>query len=122
MRDALETVVPRALPGLSVEHASELVVIIERLVEALQPERIYVFGSHARGDAAPDSDVDLMVVVPYSDLLPHNRDQAAYRSIGLHAFAVDVLVLTAAEFKRTCGAYASLPATVLREGKVIYAA
>jgi predicted nucleotidyltransferase len=38
--------------------------LLERLVAAYQPERIYLFGSHTRGDAGPDSDIDLMIVVP----------------------------------------------------------
>jgi len=42
--------------------------LIQRLVEALGPERIYLFGSRARGDGGPDSDYDLMVVVPGSEL------------------------------------------------------
>ena len=41
-----------------------LAEIVRRLVEAYQPERIYLFGSKARGDAGADSDYDLMVVVP----------------------------------------------------------
>jgi predicted nucleotidyltransferase len=40
-----------------------LAEIVRRLVEAYHPERIYLFGSHARGEAGPDSDYDLMVVV-----------------------------------------------------------
>lgn len=41
-----------------------LAEIVRRLVEAYQPERIYLFGSVARGDAGPNSDYDLLVVVP----------------------------------------------------------
>lgn len=37
--------------------------IVRRLVCEFAPERIYLFGSQARGDAGPDSDYDLMVVV-----------------------------------------------------------
>ena len=43
-----------------------LAEIVRRLVEAFHPERIYLFGSHARGEAGPDSDYDLLVVVPDS--------------------------------------------------------
>jgi Integrase core domain/Nucleotidyltransferase domain len=42
-----------------------LAEIVRRLIEALQPERIYLFGSRARGEAGADSDYDLMVVVPH---------------------------------------------------------
>lgn len=41
--------------------------IVGRLVAAFQPERIYLFGSTSRGDAGPDSDYDLMVVVESAD-------------------------------------------------------
>jgi len=41
-----------------------LAEVVHRLVEAYQPERIYLFGSVARGDAGPKSDYDLLVVVP----------------------------------------------------------
>jgi len=46
--------------------------IIQRLVSAYQPERIYLFGSVARGDAGLDSDYDLMVIVP-DDAPPERR-------------------------------------------------
>jgi predicted nucleotidyltransferase len=51
---------------ISIENDPLLAEIVRRLVEAYQPERIYLFGSKARGDAGPDSDYDLMVVVPDS--------------------------------------------------------
>src|SRR5438128_11356448 len=50
------------LPRLAPRDAAELAGIVERLVQALRPERIYAFASHARGDASPDSDVDLAVL------------------------------------------------------------
>ena len=46
------------------ERDPKLAEIVRRLVEAYQPERIYLFGSMARGDAGPDSDYDLLVLVP----------------------------------------------------------
>jgi hypothetical protein len=53
-----------------------------RLVNAIQPEQIYLFGSRARGDNQADSDYDLMIVVPASDLPPHRRAQHAHRVLG----------------------------------------
>ena len=52
--------------------------VILRLVRALSPERIYLFGSQARGDANYDSDYDLLVVVPASEHPRYVREQAAY--------------------------------------------
>jgi uncharacterized protein len=48
--------------GLVVQKAIEQMV--RRIVEQFHPERVILFGSHARGDAGPDSDVDLLVVMP----------------------------------------------------------
>ena len=55
--------------------------IVHRLVAALAPERIYLFGSQAREDAGPDSDYDLLVVVPTSALPRYRRDQAAFDAL-----------------------------------------
>jgi len=43
---------------------STLTTIVSRLIETYQPERVYLFGSAARGDAGPDSDYDLLLVMP----------------------------------------------------------
>ena len=96
--------------------------VIRRLVEALRPERIYLFGSRARGEAAEDSDYDLMVVVPGSAQPRYRRAQDAYRVLWDVGIPVDVLVWTRAEFDRQAPVVASLPATVLREGYLVYAA
>lgn len=92
------------------------------LVEALQPEQIYAFGSQARGESRDDSDVDLLVIVAQSDEPGYRRDQAAYRAVGVHRLPLDVLVLTRQEFDQQLAAPASLPTTVAREGRVLYAA
>ena len=46
------------------ERDRKLRDLVDRLIEAYRPERIYLFGSMARQEAGPDSDYDLMVVVP----------------------------------------------------------
>lgn len=101
---------------------SVVTAMVERLVSALSPERIYLFGSHARGEAGPDSDYDLLVVLPTSPLPRYRRDQEAFSAlIGVGA-AKDVLVLTHDEFERQRNVVCSLPATVEREGVLLYAA
>jgi predicted nucleotidyltransferase len=96
--------------------------MVRRLVKALQPERIYLFGSKARGEASPGSDYDLLVIVPYSELPGYRRDQVAYRTLLGLGVAKDVLVWTRDEFESRRHLPASFPATVLREGKLLYAA
>ena len=99
-----------------------LAEIVRRLVGALHPDRIYLFGSKARGDAGRDSDYDLMVVVPEASEPPYLLAQRAHSQLwGLRA-AADVLVWTAERFDSRVHLNASLPATILREGKLLYAA
>ncbi|MDH4084770.1 MAG: nucleotidyltransferase domain-containing protein [Nitrospira sp.] len=101
---------------------SVIETIVQRLVAALSPERIYLFGSQARGDAGPDSDYDFLVVVHTSTLPRYRRDQAAFQALLGVGVAKDVLVLTHDEFERQRTVVCSLPATVEREGMLLYAA
>ena len=99
-----------------------LAEVVRRLVEAYRPEHIYLFGSVARGDAGPDSDYDIMVVVP--DEAPREMQDCdlAYRSLRGMGIAKDVLVWTRSAFEERLHLKASLPSAILREGKLLYAA
>lgn len=118
----LEERVRHELPSLDEAQARELASMLERLVQAFEPERIFVFGSQARQEATPDSDVDVLVVVGHSDEPRFRRGQTAYAVLGPHMTPVDILVVTRAEFDRVLDVPSSLSATVLREGKSLYAA
>jgi predicted nucleotidyltransferase len=99
-----------------------LAELVRRLVEAYQPERIYLFGSVARGDAGPDSDYDIMLVVP-DDAPPERQDcDLAYRALRGLGIAKDLLVWTRSEFEKRLHLKASLPSTIVREGKLLHAA
>lgn len=98
--------------------------IVLRLKAAYQPERIYLFGSKARGDGGPDSDYDLLLVVP-DDAPPERRDsKLAYQVLwSLPAPAsVDAVVCRSSWFHARTHLKASLPGTVLREGRLLHAA
>jgi len=99
-----------------------LAEIVRRLVAAYEPERIYLFGSKARGDADPDSDYDLAVIVPDDASAERRREPLAYRVLRGTRTAADVLVWPRATFEARLHVVASLPATVEREGRVLYAA
>ncbi|MFP3869177.1 MAG: nucleotidyltransferase domain-containing protein [Desulfobacteraceae bacterium] len=99
-----------------------LAEIVRRLVAAFQPERIYLYGSRARRQETPDSDYDILMIVPTSSRPRYRRDQEAFRALcGLGA-AKEVIVLTREEFEAKRGVVCSLPATVEREGMLLYAA
>jgi predicted nucleotidyltransferase len=95
---------------------------VRRLVEAYQPERVYLFGSVARGDAGPDSDYDLLVVVPDDASGERLRSRLAYESLRGTGAAADVLVCTTSYFEDRRPLEASLPGTVLREGRLLHGA
>lgn len=102
-------------------HDPVLAEIVHRLVAAYQPERVYLFGSKARGDAGPDSDYDLMVVVPDSAPPEARRSRLAYEVLWEVATAADVLAWPRGRFDSRLHLKASLPATILREGKLLHA-
>ena len=99
-----------------------LAEIVRRLVAVYEPERVYLFGSRARGDAGPDSDYDLLLVVPDTAPPERRRSRLAYETLWGVGIAADVLVWTRERFDSRLGLKASLPATVLREGRLVYAA
>lgn len=74
----LEERIRRELPHLTAEDVRALTRIIDRLIEAYEPERIYLFGSKARGDYGPDSDFDLLVIVPNDAPEDRKRSRLAY--------------------------------------------
>ncbi len=96
--------------------------IVRRLADAYSPVRIYLFGSKARGDYGPDSDYDLLVVVPDDAPPERRRSRLAYQSLWGTGEAADVLVCTDSWFNSRASVVTSLPATVVGEGKLLYAA
>lgn len=111
-----------AQPARPVTDDPLLGEIVRRLVQAYQPERVYLFGSMARGNAGPDSDYDLLLVV--ADEAPPERcdSDLAYRVLRGTGIAADVLVWRRSRFERRQHVVTSLPATVLREGRLLHAA
>jgi predicted nucleotidyltransferase len=92
------------------------------LVTAYEPERIYLFGSVARGDAGPDSDYDLLVVVPDDTTPERRRSRLAYEALHGTGTAADILVCTRSYFEDRRSLKASLPGTILREGRLLHGA
>jgi len=97
-----------------------LAEIVRRLARVYEPVRIYLFGSAARGDATADSDYDLLVVVPDDAPADKQSEDAGYMALRGTGVAVDLLVWTKSAFERQLHLKASLPSTVLREGKLLY--
>jgi len=107
--------------GLARED-SGLDEIVRRLVASYQPLEVYLFGSKARGDFGPDSDYDLLVVVPDDAPPERKRSRLAYEALRGTGLAADVLVCTRSYFETRRSLKASLPGTVLREGRLLHGA
>jgi predicted nucleotidyltransferase len=96
--------------------------VVRRLVEAYQPESIYLFGSIARGDGDAESDYDLLIIVPNDAPAERRRSRLAYQVLRGTGTPVDALVCSHDWFFSRVHLRASLPATVLREGRLLHAA
>lgn len=97
--------------------------VIERIIEVLDPEEVWLFGSRARGTHGPDSDWDLMVVVP--DEAPESRvDLVAVWSElrDLRRLRVEIIPIRRHEFEQARATRGELAEAVSREGRVLYAA
>jgi predicted nucleotidyltransferase len=99
-----------------------LVEIVRRLIVAYHPLRVYLFGSCARGDAGPNSDYDILMIVPDDAEPERKRSKLAYECLWGTGRAADVLVWTSERFALRASVITSLPATVLREGELLYVA
>lgn len=117
----LEDRVRREAPHLCAADVRALAAILDRLIAAYEPERIYLFGSKARGDDGPDSDFDLLLLVPDDAPPERRRSKLAYQALWGTGTAADVIVWEQSRFERRAHVVCSLPATVLREGELLYA-
>jgi predicted nucleotidyltransferase len=117
--DLLPQGIPGNLPTLTPELLQQ---IIDRIVKAVDPEKIVLFGSRARGTHRPDSDIDLFVVVKQSDKPSWHRSSPIDDALSDLRLGVDkeVIVRTPEEIAEWVGASLAVETTALREGKVLY--
>lgn len=116
---------PESIPPTFPPPAADnpiLAEVVRRLQELYQPEKVCLFDSTARGESSPDSDYDLMVVVPDSTPVSLRDSGRAYKAIWRLGVAADVLVWSHSDFEDRLQLKASLPSTIGREGKLLYAA
>ena len=95
--------------------------ITTKIVERFNPRRVVLFGSRARGEASPDSDIDLFVELE-GDLGKRPLDRAVeVRSIfGLHRWPMDVIVYTTDEVRALRGRTGTILSMIESEGRILY--
>ncbi len=108
-------------PGI-LERDPKLAELVRRLLDAHQPERLYLFGSRGREQGAPESDYDLLMVFERLELPAYQIAQQAHSLVWGLGISADILVWSRDEFDRRLGLKASLPATVVRDGILPHAA
>ena len=96
-----------------------LQTIVQRLLEAGQPQKIILFGSQARGEAGHDSDYDLLVIENSSQ--PRYRRAVSYRrALKDLGTSKDIVVWTPREIKEWQNVSNAFITTALRDGVVLY--
>jgi predicted nucleotidyltransferase len=98
----------------------EIRLMVRRIVSRFHPDRIILFGSQARGDAGPDSDVDLLVVMPVEG---SKREKAVEIGVALHGIRLpkDIIVTTPEEFEWRKEVAGTIERPAATEGRVLYA-
>ncbi len=91
-----------------------------RIVEHFEPERIVLFGSYARGDFVPDSDVDMLVVLPFEG--KNWRVASEIRKRARPSFPLDLLVRTPEQLNEQVTKGAKFWQEIMQQGKVLYEA
>jgi len=105
--------------GWVIMERKELEEIAAKIVERFKPVRVVLFGSHARGKAGKDSDLDLFVEME-TDQRPPERTIEVSAIFGLRQWPLDVVVYTPAEVERLRGVRGSLLSIIEDEGEVLY--
>ena len=96
--------------------------IVRRLVHALAPGRIYLFGSHAYGQPHADSDVDLLILVGDEELARDDQDQRGYRALRGLFLPIELHIRGLDDFQRWAGVPLSFESEVSSKGRLVYGA
>ena len=97
--------------------------MVHAIVREVNPERVYLFGSHARGEAGPRSDVDLLIVErqPFGPQRSRMEETGrVYLSLRGILVPTDVLLFSEDEFAEWQDSLTHVVGRCLREGRLLY--
>ncbi|MFT5368683.1 MAG: putative nucleotidyltransferase [Candidatus Latescibacterota bacterium] len=108
-----------ALHTESIDIETTIREISDRIVAQFDPLKVILFGSHARGTATPDSDVDILVV---KELHGSKRKERIAIGVALHDIHVpkDILVASPEDVAKFGNTIGTVLHPALQEGKVLY--
>ncbi|MFM9974194.1 MAG: nucleotidyltransferase domain-containing protein [Beijerinckiaceae bacterium] len=108
--------------GQYADEAAALAGVVARLVEALDPQAIWLFGSRARGDHRPDSDFDLLVVAKENGGFGSNDYVKAYRAtVGL-GLDCEVVPCSHEDFEDALTTHTSFVSQIVAHGQQVFEA
>ena len=96
--------------------------IVQRLVDALHPLQIWLFGSHASGRTHQHSDLDLMLVVPDDAGELDDLTAQGYRALRHMGIPKDLMLFYQRDMRYWAPVKFSLPYEATRNGRLLYAA
>ena len=111
-----------APPGIGPLTQEALAEIVRRLVAALAPRTIYLFGSHLDGTTHGDSDVDLLVAVDDTELAREDQDERGYRALRGMFLPIELHIVGYEQFERRAAASVSFEHEVRTKGRLLYGA
>ncbi|HUT03882.1 MAG TPA: nucleotidyltransferase domain-containing protein [bacterium] len=93
--------------------------IVARILRAITPSKIFVFGSAVRDDFGPDSDIDLLIITPDAKN-PRLQSVQIRRQLRGVPFPFDILVRSQEQFDRFKDVVGSIFYTAIKHGKLLY--
>ena len=96
-----------------------ITAMAKRIVKRFSPEKVILFGSHASGNAGPDSDVDLLVVMPYKGSKV-DQEIEIRRALREYHVPKDVIVTTPEAFEWRKSVPGTIERPAARRGRVLY--
>lgn len=104
------------------EQDPVLAEIVRRLIDKFSPEKIYLFGSRARGTATLQSDYDLLIVLSEKAEPSYRLSQKAHELLSDLPYAKDILFTSLNKFEKRKNVIGALAEIAHSEGRALYAA
>lgn len=102
----------------TVVDREDIEAFVERIAAEFRPERVILFGSYARGTPTPDSDVDLLIVLPFEGKAWQVASEIRRRA--RPTFPTDLLVRSPEQVRERASRQGTFLHEILREGETLY--
>lgn len=99
-----------------------LLEMVQRIAHSARPDAIWLFGSRARGDYKPESDFDLLIILPHLNGPRREHAVALRQLLADIPTPKDLLVVSAEEFAAKRDIWGTIPYEAAQHGKCLYAA